>query len=198
MFKKFGMRAFFSLVALTALLFVAASTAPLPAFAQAQSNGQYVVQAGDTLASIASQYDTTVAVMEQANPQLTNPSLIYSGEVLNLPSAIIPNTGTSTYTVQAGNTLSGIAAEFGTTVTALQQVNPQVTDPNLIYTGEVLNLPVPIVIPNTGGRTYIVQQGDTLVSIANQFGTTVGALLTANPSIANQDLIYPGEIIANP
>jgi LysM repeat protein len=230
MYKKFGIRAFFSLVALTALLFAATSASPLPAFAQSQSNGQYVVQAGDTLsqigeplnlsasaavipntgsatytvqagdtlASIAAQYGTTVAAMEQANPQLTNPSLIYAREVLNLPSAMIPNTGSSTYMVQAGNTLSGIAAEFGTTVTALQQANPQITDPNLIYTGEVLNLPVPIVIPNTGGRTYTVQQGDTLLSIATQFGTTVGALLTANPSIVNQDLIYPGEIIAIP
>lgn len=158
MFKKFGIRAFFSLVALTGLLFAAASASSLPAFAQAQSNEQYVVHAGDTLASIAAQYGTTVAAMEQANPQLTNPRLIYAGEVLNLPSAIIPNTGSSTYTVQAGNTLSGIAAEFSTSITALQQANPQITDPNLIYTGEVLNLPVPIVIPNTGGRTYTVQK----------------------------------------
>ena len=314
MFKKFGIHAFFSLVALTALLFATASAAPLTAFAQAQSNGQYVVhacdtlsqiaaefntsvatllranpqvstsgtiytgevlelpgatqvnpttgikqyfvqsgdtlgsiatrfgvtvndllswnsqisdanliypgepinlsasaavipntgsatytvQAGDTLASIAAQYVTTVAAIQQANPQITNPSLIYAGEVLNLPSPVIPNTGGSTYTVQAGNTLSSIAAEFGTTVAALEQANPQITDPNLIYTGEVLNLPLPIVIPNTGGQTYTVQPGDTLLSIANQFGTTVSALLTANPSIVNQNLIYPGEVISIP
>jgi LysM repeat protein len=258
MFTRFGIRTFFSLAAVAALLFTTASAAPVTAFAQAQSNGQYVVQAGDTLSQIAAEFNTSVAALLRANPQVSASGTIYTGEVLELPgallvnpttgiqqyfvqsgdtlgsiaarfgvsisdllawnsqisdasliypgepidlfgsSAVIPNTGSSTYTVQAGNTLSTIAAEFGTTVTALEQANPQITDPNLIYTGEVINLPVPVVIPNTGGQTYTVQPGDTLLSIANQYGTTVGALLTANPSIVDQNLIYPGEVIAIP
>lgn len=46
---------------------------------------------------------------------------------------------TSTYTVQSGDTLSGIASQTGTTWQSLQQVN-SLANPNLIYPGEVLQL----------------------------------------------------------
>ena len=42
-----------------------------------------------------------------------------------------------TYTVQAGDTLSYIAAKFGTTVSNLVTLN-NISDPNLIYVGQVL------------------------------------------------------------
>lgn len=44
------------------------------------------------------------------------------------------------YTVQAGDTLSGIAARFGTTLEILAELN-QIPDPNLIYTGQMLRIP---------------------------------------------------------
>lgn len=46
-----------------------------------------------------------------------------------------------TYTVKAGDTLSKIASRNGLTLTQLLQANPQVTDPNRIKVGDVLNLP---------------------------------------------------------
>ncbi len=46
-----------------------------------------------------------------------------------------------TYTVKQGDTLSGIAAQFGTTVEAIQQAN-NIADPRLIYIGQVLQIPL--------------------------------------------------------
>lgn len=46
-----------------------------------------------------------------------------------------------TYTVQAGDTLSKIAARNGLTVAQLLQANPQITDPDRINVGDVVNLP---------------------------------------------------------
>ncbi|MCA1579562.1 MAG: LysM peptidoglycan-binding domain-containing protein [Acidobacteria bacterium] len=46
-----------------------------------------------------------------------------------------------TYTVKAGDTLSKIAARNGLTMTQLLQANPQISDPNRIKIGDVLNLP---------------------------------------------------------
>ena len=46
-----------------------------------------------------------------------------------------------TYTVKAGDTLSKIAAQNGLTTTQLLQANPQISDPNRISIGQVLNLP---------------------------------------------------------
>lgn len=48
------------------------------------------------------------------------------------------------------------------------------------------------------GGAYTVQSGDSLGSIADRFGVTLGALTRANPKITNPDLIYPGEVLAIP
>ena len=51
-----------------------------------------------------------------------------------------PTPSGKTYTVQRGDTLSGIARKFGTTVTVLAQLN-NIKDVNKIYVGQVLRLP---------------------------------------------------------
>jgi LysM repeat protein len=48
--------------------------------------------------------------------------------------------------------------------------------------------------PSAPKRTYTVQRGDTLYSIAIKFGTTVPALVTAN-SLANPNLIQIGQVL---
>jgi LysM repeat protein len=65
-----------------------------------------------------------------------------------------------TYVVQPGDNLARIAQAYGTTVNAILALNPQITDPNLIYPGEVLQIPVGTVttpvIPLTGASAQIV------------------------------------------
>ena len=48
---------------------------------------------------------------------------------------------TRTYTVQPGDTLSSISQVFGVSLEALEAANPDITDPNLIDVGQVLNIP---------------------------------------------------------
>lgn len=50
----------------------------------------------------------------------------------------------------------------------------------------------------TCGDKYTVQRGDYLVKIANKCGTTVSAILAANPTIKNPSLIYPGQVLTMP
>jgi LysM domain len=47
------------------------------------------------------------------------------------------------YTVKSGDTLSGIAARFGTTVSAIRALNPAVATTSLIHVGQTLKLPPP-------------------------------------------------------
>ena len=44
------------------------------------------------------------------------------------------------YTIQSGDTLSGIAAKFGTTINKLMSLNPQIKNPNLIYAGKTIRI----------------------------------------------------------
>jgi len=54
------------------------------------TGGTYVVRAGDTLGKIASRMSTSLSALLAVNPQIKNPSLIYVGQVINLPSGTNP------------------------------------------------------------------------------------------------------------
>ena len=47
----------------------------------------------------------------------------------------------SAYRIRSGDTLSGIAQRYGTSVSALMKTNPSISNPNLIYSGRTLNVP---------------------------------------------------------
>jgi cell wall-associated NlpC family hydrolase len=106
----------------------------------------------------------------------------------------------SSYTVQAGDTLSSIAARFGTSYEALASAN-HIADPNIIYPGQVLvvgggsgTYTASVVSTSSGGGTYTVQAGDTLSSVAARFGTNYEALAQIN-GIANPNIIEVGQVL---
>lgn len=47
----------------------------------------------------------------------------------------------SAYRIRTGDTLSGIAHRYGTSVSSLMKANPSISNPNLIYAGRTLNVP---------------------------------------------------------
>ena len=120
--------------------------------AQAWSNcpAYVTVQWGDTLSGIASQCGTTMDAIRAANPGLG--WWLYAGQVLYIPTgstqspASYPPSG-GTYIVQWGDTLGIIAGKTGTSVASLLAVNPQITNPSLIYTGQVIYLPAGVGTP---------------------------------------------------
>ncbi|HEY8498352.1 MAG TPA: LysM peptidoglycan-binding domain-containing protein [Limnochordales bacterium] len=108
--------------------------------------------------------------------------------------------GSQRYIVQPGDTLFFIAQRFGTTVDAILAINPQITNPNLIFPGQAICVPIarpPAACPPQT-FPYTVQPGDSLFFIAQRFGTTVEAILAVNPQIVNPNLIFPGQVICVP
>ena len=93
----------------------------------------HVVQYGETLSSIAYQYGTNYQTLAALNG-LTNPNLIYPGQILKVNGSVVSNI----YTVQYGDNLSSIAAKLGTTYQTLAALNG-LANPNLIYPGQTLS-----------------------------------------------------------
>lgn len=124
-----------------------------------------------------------------------------------------PITGDCKYTVASGDRLFRIALRFNTTPNRIATANGLV-NPELIVPDQVLRIPncngtptasgTPFgtggaIIPATGGggKTYIVQEGDTLFAIAMRYGTRVMAIAQAN-GIQNINLIYIGQTLTIP
>lgn len=148
------------------------------------NSGTYTVQAGDTLTAIANKYGTTVDSLVALN-NIADKNKIYVGQVLKISGTTSNNS--ITYTVQAGDTLSGIASRFGTTYQELARIN-NISNPNLIYVGQVIK------VNGVSSNTYIVQKGDTLSEIAQKYNTTVSALASKN-GIADINKIYIGQVL---
>ncbi len=124
----------------------------------------YRVTWGDTLTNIANRFGTSISTILQANPQISNPNLIFVGQELEIPTGDTttstptpppvntptpvppgttptpPPTGSQTYIVRSGDTLSAIARRFNTTVSAIAQASG-INNINYIYVGQALTIP---------------------------------------------------------
>lgn len=116
----------------------------------AAADTTYIVQRGDTLASIGRQFGVTIDQIVAAN-NIVNPNLIYANQRLTIPTVDQPaappasppvQTETVNHTVGRGETMYRIALQYGVTVQAISQAN-EIDNPNVIYSGQVLVIPVP-------------------------------------------------------
>jgi spore coat assembly protein SafA len=137
--------------------------------------GDYTVRSGDTLSGIAQRNGVSFSSLIAANPQISNPNLIYVGQTVHLPGGSQGGNPVSNHTVQRGETLSGIAAQNGVSLAALIGANPQISNPNLIYPGQVIHIPGgsgsgngPVNGPSGPGQSTPVS-GKNPASIAEQF-----------------------------
>ncbi|HBC29772.1 MAG TPA: hypothetical protein DC024_00795 [Clostridiales bacterium] len=102
------------------------------------------------------------------------------------------------YTVQPGDTLYSIARMYGSTIQGIIDTN-NITNPNLIYPGSVILIPVEEEYQETppGSLIYTVQPGDTLYIISLLFKVSIQRILELN-DISDPSLIYPGMKIILP
>ncbi len=121
------------------------------------------------------------------------------------------------YVVQSGDTLTGIAQRYGSTVPAIAELNG-IDNPNFLRIGQELRIPrgrrrvgaapppaptpapapAPTPAPRPGGRVaYEVQPGDTLYGLAQRWQTTAAAIADLN-GLANPDRIQVGQRLLIP
>jgi LysM repeat protein len=189
------------------------------------SAATYIVQPGDTLWRISRQFGTTVDAIVRAN-NIPNPNLIYVGQVLEIPGVpsqtppVVPPGPTTTpqpppptvaptqppptqtYVVQPGDTLTRIAARFGTTVQALVQAN-NIVNPNLIFVGQVLVIPgtgpvppPPPIVPTVPGATPPPPSGFAFGGQSQTFANTLAMSDAGMGWIKYQHKWAPGDSAA--
>lgn len=169
----------------------------IPAAATSSSQSDYSVQSGDCLSKIAVKYSMTVAQLKSLN-NLTS-DRIYVGQTLKISTSGVPSTSvptpaptpnptpTTNYPVKSGDTLGGIARQFGLTVQQLQSLNNLSSD--RIYVGQSLKVtgqaaptpsqvssapsqvaPTPTPTPTTFDETQFVTIAKSLMGIPYVWG----------------------------
>jgi cell wall-associated NlpC family hydrolase/nucleoid-associated protein YgaU len=192
------------------------STASTPAPAPAPSPSPvvsapktYTVVEGDTLWSIAQQFSTTTAALVDAN-KLDDADRLLLGSRLIVPGSNIPSVAMAptpkpvvtaaappppkrsllvSYTVQAGETLTGIARQFEVRPDVIVQASG-LDDPNRLSVGAVLKVPLP-------GHEHLVKAGETLRDIAAQEKVDLGSLIDFN-ELDDPELIRVGQVVLVP
>lgn len=155
------------------------------------------------------------AILPDSIPVLTGTTGISETIAITMPATPTPlptaaANGVIRHRVRQGETLLAIASQYGVTVEEIQSANGM--SDVLIRAGDELIVPVqgqasaaeaPPQAPVAQGDTvesrfqYSVQPGDTIVSIAARFGSTVEEILVAN-NLINNDFIRPGDVLLIP
>ena len=189
------------------------------------------VKAGDTVWALASRHGVSVEQVLRLN-KLKASSLIFPGQKLTLSegaslpkpttkkskparSASKTSASAKTYTVRSGDTLSGIAAKHGVSLSTLFKAN-KMNGSTIIYPGQKIKLSGSAAAPAraaakpaaakpaakakaapkpaAASKTYTVRAGDTLSGIAAKHGLSLSAIFKAN-NFNGSTIIYPGQKI---
>lgn len=197
--------------------------------APASMPSEYTIQPGDTVTAIAAKFGLRVNDVLAAN-NLSNNSLIFPGKTLKLqggnstasaapattPAAPASSSDTN-YTIKPGDTVSGIAAQFGLRVSDVLAAN-NLSNNSLIFPGKTLKLrggvseptlaasvvvaaspapATPAPAPAAMGGSYTIASGDTLTSIAAAHHVGIAELMSAN-QLSRTSIIYAGKKLTIP
>lgn len=105
----------------------------------------HIVKQGDSLFALSQKYGVPLQKIIEANPQITNPDVLAVGDKVKIPAAPIPVPDNSEvyykHTVKQGDTLWKLSKAWGITLKDMIDANPQLKNPNVLMTGEVVNIP---------------------------------------------------------
>ena len=145
----------------------------------------------------------TLAAAMEAQAAAVKAGVIPAASVpASIPSGLQPARVTpSTHRVVRGDTVSGIAARYGLSTSAVLKLN-NLKSSSVIYPGQKLKLKgvapagkaVSVSPASSATRTYTVKSGDTLGGIAARHGVKLSQVLSWN-RLSLSSIIYPGQKI---
>ena len=205
LFPQLPLQAIKNLTAATANVVAPSQLAaqiPFTIAAESSVPSVHRIAAGDTVSSIAASYGVSLEEVLRVN-NLQSSSLIFAGEELRLPgagsSASAPAAAAGTYTVEAGDTLGGIAASHGVSLDSVLAAN-NLTLTSVIRPGQEIALSggsaaeaAPAAAP-AAAANHTVEPGDTLTGIAARHNVSVSDLMAAN-GMDDSSILHPGDVV---
>ena len=134
-----------------------------------------------------------------ASPRLPRRRTPVRALLVLLTVAALMVSGSAGYTVQAGDTLWGIAAEHGISVASLISSNG-LRNPNVIHPGQELNVSGSggaSASSGSSGRVHVVAPGETLMGISIRYGVTMRRIAAAS-GFRDLDWVYAGQRLTIP
>ena len=165
----------------TAVPLVAGAVLLLRPWAPQAAPGTATLYFAASTASSAASSTSAAGLASSTNPQRRDQLADQAGAVPAPDRA--PLVGT--YVVQSGDTLTSIAALYGTDVPSLESING-LTDYSILQPGQKLT------VIRRVGYLYTVKSGDTLDGIASSTGVTAAALVSANELDPTNPLLVVG------
>lgn len=187
----------------------------LASTANASASTTVKVAKNDTVWGLAKKYNVSIDSIESTNHISTNSHLILQNQSLTIPDKSSNTTktntdsnNTSSVTVNSGDSLWTIAQKYGTTVANLQKLNGFSDSETLITVGQ--NLKVSGTATTTATQTtktatttsqvtvsanhvtYTVKSGDSLYTIAQEYGVSVDSLRSSNNL---NSVLLPGQTL---
>jgi len=153
----------------------------------------YTIQLGDTWATISKKFGVSASRLLDLNGLRGRPDLIFVDEIIRIPITLgdTPSlVNPFVYVVQKNETVEFIAAKFYMDRTALRDAN-RLKQSTKLLEGQRILIPA-------GPHRYVVQRGDTILSIATMFNTSVSRLLQFNPHLGDGGRIFPGNNVFVP
>jgi len=125
-------------------------------------------------------------------PDTAGPGFVSPGPIAEADPALLPWDEPQVHVVQAGDTITGIAAEYGLAPETLLFANPGIReDPHSLSIGDTITI-LPV-----NGVLHIVEDGDTLASIAEEYESTIADILSYTPNglSPEQELVSGTEVV---
>ena len=105
----------------------------------------HIVKKGDTLFELSKKYNVPLEKLIEANPQITNPDQLNVGDKVKIPAVAVPIGGETgniyKHVVKQGDTLWKLSKAWGLPLQTLIAANPQLSDPNQLKVGDIVNIP---------------------------------------------------------
>ncbi len=142
----------------------------------------YTVQVGDTVYGIARKFGVTTAELLAANPGFNANNLV-AGVLICIPSPSLSPcpTGSMSYIVANGDTLTSIAERFSVSVYSLTVANPGFSAENLMPGTRLCIAPFACLPACVESERYQIAEGEDLMRLAEKFRVSTDDLLKANP-----------------